>query len=554
MFRWFQAAAGPLVVLVSSIAVLDTAVLDTAAYGQTDPIAGRILFERVWATHGNGSGPLGPLYNERSCAACHSLGGVGGAGPNSKNVDLLSVDVPEHLRLQQRSTDPPFRRTASHEAELSEIRRRLPFIHSGLTSGSMVLHTYGVDPRYGVFREQVLGLLPMVPRVAPNPEPPTVVRRPVGAEPLKRIELQGVRLLLSGRNSTAMFGAGLIDKVSQYEIIRVVNEQTERHPDMKGRFLGRFGWRGQTLDLKTFVGGACGVEVGLNVPGVNAPDDPVAETISRRQAEGPNLLTRYRTSTTREPELDQRQFADLVAFVASLPAPVRREPNDIAEIKQVRRGEAVFESVQCGVCHRESIGKVSGIYSDLLLHDLGPGLYDPQPPPTSARGSLYYGSDSQSFGDFVDNRHYEWRTPPLWGLADSGPYLHDGRAATVENAIESHGGQAASSLVLFRELSESDRQSLLAFLATLVAPDAPGLKQPHAQSSQSADSSSRELQPTTESAEAEKIERLAESRLRLGLAARGRGDADIARLWLEAVVIDFPTTKAAVKASALLNP
>ena len=66
----------------------------------------------------------------------------------------------------------------------------------------------------------------------------------------------------------------------------------------------------------------------------------------------------------------------------------------------------------------------------------------------------------------------EWRTPPLWGLRDSGPYLHDGRAATIDQAVALHGGQGAASARRFAELSARRKQHLDAFLMSLVAPAA----------------------------------------------------------------------------------
>jgi CxxC motif-containing protein (DUF1111 family) len=57
----------------------------------------------------------------------------------------------------------------------------------------------------------------------------------------------------------------------------------------------------------------------------------------------------------------------------------------------------------------------------------------------------------------------------LWGLRDSAPYLHDGRAATVDEAIRWHGGQAFDSREAYRELSDSGREAVLTFLSTLVA-------------------------------------------------------------------------------------
>ena len=64
----------------------------------------------------------------------------------------------------------------------------------------------------------------------------------------------------------------------------------------------------------------------------------------------------------------------------------------------------------------------------------------------------------------------EWRTPPLWGVRDSGPYLHDGRANTLEQAIALHGGEAARSAQRFYELSPEERMQVLAFLKSLRAP------------------------------------------------------------------------------------
>jgi CxxC motif-containing protein (DUF1111 family) len=75
--------------------------------------------------------------------------------------------------------------------------------------------------------------------------------------------------------------------------------------------------------------------------------------------------------------------------------------------------------------------------------------------------------------DAPDGPHpSEWRTPPLWGVADSAPYLHDGRAATLSDAIIQHGGQGRASSIAFQKLSLTDRTRLVAFLETLRAPGA----------------------------------------------------------------------------------
>ena len=64
----------------------------------------------------------------------------------------------------------------------------------------------------------------------------------------------------------------------------------------------------------------------------------------------------------------------------------------------------------------------------------------------------------------------EWRTPPLWGVADSGPYMHDGRAASLTDAIKLHGGQGQRSANRFARLGTNDQRRLIGFLRTLRAP------------------------------------------------------------------------------------
>jgi CxxC motif-containing protein (DUF1111 family) len=56
-------------------------------------------------------------------------------------------------------------------------------------------------------------------------------------------------------------------------------------------------------------------------------------------------------------------------------------------------------------------------------------------------------------------------------VRDSGPYLHDGRAATLEQAIAFHGGQAEDSTKKFNALSLPEKHKLVAFLKSLVAPE-----------------------------------------------------------------------------------
>ena len=102
----------------------------------------------------------------------------------------------------------------------------------------------------------------------------------------------------------------------------------------------------------------------------------------------------------------------------------------------------VYTTAGCIHCHRDDLpidGSVQPL-TDLLLHDIGSGHYPEG-----------------------DERN-EYRTPPLWALSTSGPYLHDGRSETLEDAILQHGGEAEDSRRAYEELSQMQRQKLLRFL------------------------------------------------------------------------------------------
>ena len=89
---------------------------------------------------------------------------------------------------------------------------------------------------------------------------------------------------------------------------------------------------------------------------------------------------------------------------------------------------------------------------------------------TKVIGGGYGGGSFDVFEELPTNIRQEWRTPPLWGVADSAPYLHDGRAATLEEAIKLHTGQGAASAARFNGLNQAQQLQLVAFLKTLRAP------------------------------------------------------------------------------------
>jgi CxxC motif-containing protein (DUF1111 family) len=171
--------------------------------------------------------------------------------------------------------------------------------------------------------------------------------------------------------------------------------------------------------------------------------------------------------------MDAAECKALVSYVRSLRVPAALKPVDDKHTAQIKSGEETFKSIGCTNCHIAKLGDIIGIYSDLLLHDMGSRLADADAytvfvsgPPNAVIGAVV---DDPSIGSTSASAR-EWRTPPLWGLRDSSPYLHDGRAATIDQAIALHGGQGAASAKRYAELSIRRKQNLEAFLMSLTAP------------------------------------------------------------------------------------
>ena len=160
-----------------------------------------------------------------------------------------------------------------------------------------------------------------------------------------------------------------------------------------------------------------------------------------------------------------RCAVSLCCVAAGSGAPASPNPRDDRAHKA---GKALFKSIGCAECHVPQLGEIKNIYSDLLLHDMGPDLSD-----TPSYGAFVAGVEPRPanpapgrVGAATDT---EWRTPPLWGLRDSAPYLHDGRAASIDDAILLHGGEASSSAQRYRQLAPRDQSQLQFFLSSLKA-------------------------------------------------------------------------------------
>jgi CxxC motif-containing protein (DUF1111 family) len=385
--------------------------------------AGQDLFLHEWQQNdplAQGDG-LGPVFNGRSCVECHNQGGVGGGGSLAHNVvnfELITND--------------------------SESQLVTGTIHAAATSPALI---------------ESLDLLRRH-----NPVIPAVVRQAEGhcSYPVT-ISQEFDPLRTESVQTTALFGAGWVDRISSKAILsnrrgkmldgigRELNLDFEALPTGRPRILpdgrvGKFGWKAQFATLEEFVAAACSNEIGLGTP--------------KSEQARPITMPEYPDV---EPDLDRTQFRQLVAFVDTLPRPIEVVPQSDSDREQVERGKKVFTEIACVYCHVPDIGGVKGVYSDFLLHRLA----DQNP-----SGGGGYGGPPRPGRPLPKGRpdDDEWKTPALWGVADSAPYMHDGKAQTLEQAIMRHGRDAKTVREAYLKLHPDDKAALMGFLRTLKAP------------------------------------------------------------------------------------
>ncbi len=274
--------------------------------------------------------------------------------------------------------------------------------------------------------------------------------------------------LSATRNPIPFFGAGLLAEISDFEIVSHADPDDADGDGVSGRvnfdgmLVGRFGRKAQTARIEIFIRGPLFNHMGITsdplsderraelptfevLPPPAEPSSiaPVGSVLAA-QAIIPDEST-FDQDATADPELSDSDLFDLVSFALLLAAPQPDEPSPATE-----RGLAAFRKIGCDKCHRPSLQSPRGAipaYTDLLLHDMGDDLADGFP-----------------MGEASGR---EFRTQPLWGVTASSPYLHDGRADTIDGAIRWHGGEAAAIRDAYLALSSGERDDLIAFLESL---------------------------------------------------------------------------------------
>ena len=392
-----------------------------------DLALGRALFERAWVSapaSTKSTDGLGPFYNARSCATCHTAARRRAADESGQAVSSAIIfkfagspahDATYGAQLQ----------TAAVRGLPAEGRVQIAYreIAVALADGRVIRLQ---KPSYHVVD---LGYGPLDPTTVLSPRvPPSLA----GVGLLERIDAESILAWADDEKANAVSG------------------QPSRPPECidQPHCIGRFGWKAAAATIDDQNALAFSLDIGMSTARQPAPwgDCTPRETACVKAPHGADVAAG-------ETEIAPQLLALVDAFVRAEPAPARRD----ADPALAETGAAIFADIGCAACHRPSYSiaaadggtQVISPYSDLLLHDLGDGLRDAAGPAG------------------------EWRTAPLWGLGTidraAGPkaYLHDARARSLEEAILWHSGEATQIVDAAKALTTAQWNALLAFLRSL---------------------------------------------------------------------------------------
>lgn len=383
---------------------------------------------------------LGPLFNTNACQNCHVKDGRGHP-PEPDQLNKVSMLVRMSIPPRADGSDAEALRTLGNVPEPTYGLQLQDFAIAGLEAEGRVEVTYREFP------------VTLADGMMVSLRQPTVAIRDLGYGPLHP------KVELSARVAPPMIGLGLLAALKAEDILAREDPDDRDGDGISGRanrvwdasgsitVLGRFGWKAGQPTLSQQNAAAFNGDLGVTSLLFPEEECPLAQEVCQGLSGG-------------APELEPQIQEQVDFYSANLAVPARRNVNDPA----VRAGWQVFVEAGCAACHTPTwktgtsphawlSHQTIHPFTDLLLHDMGPGLADGR--------SEFLASGS------------EWRTPPLWGIGLTGAVnghtflLHDGRARNLLEAILWHSGEAAASQRAVRQLPTRQRDALLAFLNSL---------------------------------------------------------------------------------------
>lgn len=411
---------------------------------------GNGLFKKLWVSSPSStlaSDGLGPLYNARSCQRCHLKDGRGHPpeSPDDTAVSMLMrVSIPGGLGI----------------AEIEDYLASLPEPTYGEQIQDFGIAGHAAEAHLEITYEEIV--VPLSGGEVASLRKPTYALSNLGYGPTHP------DMMMSPRVAPQMIGLGLLDAIPAADILSLADPNDLDGDGISGRaqivmsreygvpMLGRFGLKAGQPSVWEQSAAAFHGDIGISstlFPS-GAGECTMAQTFCRTAPDG--------NTPVHDGAEISNEGLELVTFYASnLAVPARRDVDD----PLVLHGKQVFYETGCISCHTpkfvthrledqpEQSFQLIWPYTDMLLHDMGPGLADNRP---EAR------ADGQ-----------EWRTPPLWGIGltktVSGHtyFLHDGRARSLLEAVLWHGGEAEAHKQSVIEMPPEDRAALIRFLESL---------------------------------------------------------------------------------------
>jgi CxxC motif-containing protein (DUF1111 family) len=374
-------------------------------------------------------GGLGPRFNSNSCASCHAYPSPGGSSPQAN--PLFNV-----YNLQGATNQMPSFITTNGPI----LEARFINVPGTTTPDGNVHQLFTITGRSDATGCSI-------------------------SQPDFQTQQQNNNLVL--HQPTPMYGAGLMEVIRNSDI--TANWQANGtikgqlgitgHPNYAGNdgSINRFGWKAQLRSTLLTTAQQLAVEMGVTNPVFNTEQDqtpgcvlnPIPETIENFN---PNILTEMFGADYQRQEL----FAQWMA-----------PPTPGPSSNSTKNGKTQFTNAGCVYCHttsfttphtsRPALDSITiNLYSDMLVHHMGPGLAD---------GLAQAGSGPDEF-----------RTSPLWGIGQRIFFMHDGRTTDIVQAIEDHyslgnstypASEANQTVTNFNNLSSSNQQDLVNFLRSL---------------------------------------------------------------------------------------
>lgn len=233
-----------------------------------------------------------------------------------------------------------------------------------------------------------------------------------------------------------------------------------------------FGWKGSSHSLRQMVLTSLQQNLGLQAE----------ELVQRAGPPGKNNILGSGPQGDPDDDGVSREFTTgmvtaVTAYLAALAPPIEDLPLDAPYAMMLGRGQRLFDELGCASCH------VPELPIDSTVVSLGP---TPQSQPRVdllpllggvRKVRLFSDLRRHNMGEALSEQRgylgiprHQWLTPPLWGLSASAPYLHDGRAGTVHEAIMQHGGEAQASRDAYAKLSFEQAGTMRVYLLSLGRP------------------------------------------------------------------------------------